>query len=88
MLEGGRYALQNSTAPSAPRTESRRLTLLISITARFTPWIAGCDFQPKAPRRKRRVNSQAAVLALDILPALPPLASRRIALSSGTRQEF
>src|SRR5437899_1921326 len=57
---------RNSTAPSAPRTGSRRATVLISLTACLTRSIAGCDFQPKAPRRKRRANSQRAVLALDI----------------------
>jgi len=46
------------TAPSAARTGSRRATCLISLTACLTRWIAGCDFQPKAPRRKRLVNSQ------------------------------
>ena len=51
---------RNSTAPSAARTGSRRATFLISLTACLTRWIAGCDFQPKAPRRKR-VNPQGAV---------------------------
>src|SRR3989442_310103 len=68
---------RNSTAASAPRTGSCRATVLISLTACRTRWIAGCDFQPKAPRRNWRVNPQRAALALDILtralaPQLPP----------------
>jgi hypothetical protein len=58
---------RNSTAPSAPSTGSRRATFVISLTACLTRWIAGGDFQPKAPRRKRRMNSQGTVLLLDIV---------------------
>jgi hypothetical protein len=49
---------RNRTAPSAARTGSRRATFLISLTACRTRWIAGCDFQPNARRRKRLANSQ------------------------------
>src|SRR5882724_5414464 len=74
MLERGDTRSRNSTARAAARAGSCRATVLISLTACRTRWIAGCDFQPKAPRRKRRVNSQRAGLALDIVrraPALP-----------------
>ncbi len=45
------------TAPSAASTGSRRATCLISLTASFTRWTAGCDLQPKAWRLKRALNS-------------------------------
>lgn len=48
---------RKSTAPSAASTGSRRATFLISLTACLMRWIAGLDFQPKAWRRKRALNS-------------------------------
>jgi hypothetical protein len=45
------------TAPSAASTGSPRATILISLTACFTRWIAGDDLQPKAWRRNRAVNA-------------------------------
>ena len=73
---------RNSTAPSAPRTGSRRATVLISLTACRTRSIAGCDFQLKPPRRNRRVNSQCAALALAIFACAGGVSSRTSALSS------
>jgi hypothetical protein len=45
------------TAPSAARAASVRAICLISETASFTRRIGGSDFQPKAPFRKRGLNS-------------------------------
>ena len=81
----GETRSRNSTAPSAPRTGSRRATFLISLTACLTRAIAGCDFQPKAPRRMRRVNVQEAVLALDISVKLKADGSRYRGGSAGLR---
>jgi len=48
---------RSSTAPSAASTLSLRPTFLISETASLVRLMAGCDFQPKALRRKRARNS-------------------------------
>ena len=77
MLERGRHTLQETYCPSAARTGSRRATFLISATACRTRWIAGCDFQPKAPRRKRLVNSQRWASALGIVTS-PPMPHRAL----------
>src|SRR5882762_5733582 len=53
----GEIRSMNATAPSAASTGSVRATFLISDTACFTRWIAGCDFHPNAFRRKRAFNS-------------------------------
>src|SRR5438105_2331401 len=54
------------TAPSAASAGSRRATFLISLTACFSRWMAGCDLQPNADRRKRALNSQVWVSALTM----------------------
>ena len=56
------------TAPSAASTGSRRATFFISLTASFTRWMAGCDLQPNAERRKRALNSHAWPSALATVP--------------------
>src|SRR5690606_38883426 len=58
---------RNSTAPSAPSSLSLRATFLISETASLTRLMAGCDFQPKALRRKRARNSHLCGLAFAIV---------------------
>lgn len=54
------------TAPSAASTGSFFATFLISATAFLMRVIAGWDFQPKAPRRKRALNSQGWAAAFAI----------------------
>ena len=46
----GERRSRRHTAPSAASTGSRRATFLISLTACFTRWMAGCDLQPNAER--------------------------------------
>jgi len=53
----GASVMMGLTAPSAASTGSRRATCLISLTASFTRWTAGCELQPKAWRLKRALSS-------------------------------
>ena len=50
VLERRREPLEEGDR-APPSTGSRRATPLISVTACFTRWTAGCDLQPKACRR-------------------------------------
>src|SRR5690606_19889711 len=54
-------------APSAASSLSLRATFLISETASLMRLMAGCDFQPKACRRKRARNSHLCGLAFAIV---------------------
>src|SRR5690606_13602290 len=79
---------RKSTAPSAASTGSWRATFLISLTACLMRWMAGCDFQPKAWRRKRVLSSHLWGEPDDVAPLreapLPDRDLLRVAVMDGS----
>lgn len=63
----GKIRSMNTTAPSAASTGWARPTVSISEAACFTRWIAGCDFQSNAWRRKRASSSHSCASAFAIV---------------------
>lgn len=61
--KAGESLSKRRTTPSAARILSVRPTFLISETASLIRLLAGCDFQPKACRRKRATTCDVQPLA-------------------------